>query len=390
MHRFEISRTAKTYMLLSFILWPALFGCGLLGAHCAFESDHPLLWFNVVYLAVAAGIAVFEYAVPYERDWLDPDGEIVNDIAHTLLTKGAVQVAAAIGASFPILLAMVAQPHVGTDDAFWISDWPMPLQVAAGLVIAEAGLYAAHRTAHERMILWRFHALHHSVERLRVVNTGRFHVVDSIVKAALSQIPLYLLGAPLPVFLWVGATTAFIGLLTHCNIDLRTGFLDWVFSTPRLHRWHHSRDPKVGNTNYGENLVLWDQLLGTYHNPPCPSSTDIGISGQIAESFWMQLTQPFSTEGLRQILGRHRKAMHPRRVSARTDRRDHLISRAARKSVSDNPAAAAHRSFRPSGRRSPWSRPGCREASCNRGPSAEAPSGGSASNPTPRTSIPSC
>ena len=136
-------------------------------------------------------------------------------------------------------------------------------------------------------------------------------MVDSIVKAALSQVPLYLLGAPLPVFLWVGAVPAFIGLLTHCNIEMRTGFLDWVFSTPRLHRWHHSRDVKVGNTNYCENVVLWDQLLGTYHNPPYPSSTDIGIKGEIAKSFWTQLTQPFTKEGVRQILGRRKKNNAP-------------------------------------------------------------------------------
>lgn len=319
MQRFEIGRTTKIHVLLSYILWPALFGGGLLGAYCAFESDHPLLWFNVVYLAVAAGIAIFEYLMPYERDWLEPDGEIVNDIAHTLLTKGAVQVAASLGATFPILLAMIAQPRLDSDSGLWPAGWPMLLQVALALVIAELGLYAAHRIAHERLILWRFHALHHSVERLRVINTGRFHVVDSIVKAALSQIPLYLLDAPLPVFLWVGAVTAFIGLLTHCNIDLRTGVFDWIFSTPRLHRWHHSRDPRVGNTNYGENVVLWDQLLGTYHNPPYPSSTDIGIKGQIAASFWTQLAQPFTREGLRQILGRHKKnsaSTAPERVDA--------------------------------------------------------------------------
>ena len=42
----------------------------------------------------------------------------------------------------------------------------MIFQVALGLVIAEFGLYMAHRLAHEHLSLWRFHALHHSVERL--------------------------------------------------------------------------------------------------------------------------------------------------------------------------------------------------------------------------------
>lgn len=183
----------------------------------------------------------------------------------------------------------------------------MALQVVLGLVIAEFGLYLAHRLAHEYLSLWRFHALHHSVERLWVINTGRFHIIDSLFKIALGQIPLYLLGAPLPVFLWIGAVTAFIGLLTHCNIDVRTGPLDWILSTPRLHRWHHSKLLAEGNTNYGENLVIWDQILGTYYNPPRPSSTDIGITGKVADSFVAQLVQPFSKKGAKQIIGKKPK-----------------------------------------------------------------------------------
>ncbi|MDR6904106.1 sterol desaturase/sphingolipid hydroxylase (fatty acid hydroxylase superfamily) [Rhizobium miluonense] len=158
------------------------------------------------------------------------------------------------------------------------------------------------------MFFWRFHALHHSVIRLWVVNTGRFHIADSLFKVALSQLPIYLLGAPLQVFWWLGAITAFMGILTHCNVDMRTGIFDYIFSTPRLHRWHHSKDMREGNTNYGENVVFFDLLFGTYFNPDRPSSTDIGIRGEVAKNFLGQLAQPFRKEGIRQILGRPTKS----------------------------------------------------------------------------------
>jgi sterol desaturase/sphingolipid hydroxylase (fatty acid hydroxylase superfamily) len=285
-------------------LWPGIFCAGLTGAYFAFGTGTPLLWFNVVYLSVVLVIALFERLMPYEQTWLKRDGETFNDLAHTLLNKGGVQIAAAIGTSFPMAVATVAQPTLSSGFHVWPSGWPLFLQVVLGLVIAEFGLYIAHRLAHENLSLWRFHALHHSVGRLWVINTGRFHMVDSLIKIALSQTPLYLLGAPLPIFLWIGAVTAFIGLLTHCNIDVRTGVLDRIFSTPRLHRWHHSRELAEGNTNYGENLVLWDQFLGTYFNPPRPSPVNIGISGRVADGFLGQLVQPFSAKGVRQILGR--------------------------------------------------------------------------------------
>ncbi|MGV1755824.1 sterol desaturase family protein [Rhizobium sp. A22-96] len=305
--RFQSS--SRLYAAVSSLLWPAIFCAGLVGSYFAFNSQMHLLWFNVVYFSVVVTIALFERLMPYEETWLDPDGETFNNIAHTLLSKGTVQIAAAIGASFPMAVATVAQPFLSHKADIWPEQWPMAVQVVLGLVIAELGLYLAHRLAHEHLSLWRFHALHHSVERLWVINTGRFHIVDSLFKIALSQIPLYLLGAPLPVFLWIGAVTAFIGLLTHCNIDVRTGPLDWILSTPRLHRWHHSKLLAEGNTNYGENLVIWDQILGTYHNPPRPSSTDIGITGKVADSFLAQIVQPFSKTGRKQIIGKKPKEL---------------------------------------------------------------------------------
>lgn len=300
--------TSLLYSMLSRILWPVLFAAGLAGAGVAFKTEAPLVWFNAVYLVIVVAIALFERVMPFERQWLQRDGETLNDIAHTLLNKGGVQIAAALGATAPLAIATVAHPMINGAGQIWPHGWPLLFQVILGLIIAELGLYIAHRAAHEILSLWRFHALHHSVERLWVVNTGRFHLIDSLFKIALSQLPLYLIGAPLSVFLWIGAVTAFIGLLTHCNIDVQTGPLDLIFSTPRLHRWHHSRVLAEGNTNYGENLVLWDQIFGTYFNPNRRPPADIGISGRVANGFVGQLVQPFSSRGFRQILGRRTPA----------------------------------------------------------------------------------
>ena len=293
--------------VLTYCSWPTVFFLGLTGAYFAFSSEHPITTFLAVYAGAVASLFLLERYIPYETEWLQSDGETVNNIAHTLLTKGLVQLAATAAVLFPMLTAIFLQPLAAMKFDLWPSQLPMVVQVTLALMIAEFGLYWAHRIAHETVFFWRFHALHHSVVRLWVVNTGRFHVADSLFKIALSQIPLYLMGAPLQVFWWLAAVTAFIGILTHCNVDMKTGPLDYVFSTPRLHRWHHSKELPEGNTNYGENLVIFDQLFGSYFNPDRPSSTNIGIKGEIAKGFLPQLFQPFTKEGVRQIIGRNTK-----------------------------------------------------------------------------------
>lgn len=303
---------------LSYLAWPLLYGFGLCGAGAAFASDRPLLWFNMMYLCMVVIIAIGERWLPYENRWLENDGETFSDLAHTLLTKGLAQLGVAAANTLAISTALIAQPSFSVSSMLWPNSWPLPAQVVLGLVVAELGLYVAHRMAHTHEALWRFHALHHSVTRLWVLNTGRFHLVDSCWKVALSQIPLYVLGAPLTVIVWISAVTAITGLLTHCNIQMHTGPLDWIFSTPRLHRWHHSKVLAEGNRNYGENLVLWDLLFGTYLNPTRRPPADIGINGRIARGFLAQLKQPFTREGVRSILGVQARAEAPQDIDMQT------------------------------------------------------------------------
>jgi sterol desaturase/sphingolipid hydroxylase (fatty acid hydroxylase superfamily) len=211
------------------------------------------------------------------------------DIAHTLLNKGVAQV-------IIVFVAFIGLAEWLPPDraSLWPTGWPLLLQTLLGLVIAEFGLYWKHRLAHEWPPLWRFHAVHHSVTRLWFLNTGRFHLVDTVTGLLVAMPFLLLLGAPKDVLVMVSAITAFIGILTHCNIEVQCGPLNYVFNTPVLHRWHHSKVIAEGNKNYGENLMLFDQLFGTFFFPARRPPRDIGISHPMPETFVGQLTAPFT------------------------------------------------------------------------------------------------
>jgi sterol desaturase/sphingolipid hydroxylase (fatty acid hydroxylase superfamily) len=285
------SRRQSIALAVSWLAWPGLFAICIAITGYGFTLGRPALLFNLAYVCLAVCLYALECVTPHELEWNENDGQTLVNIAHTLTSKGVIQAFVAIAAVID-LTTYVAPAQIGF--GIWPRDWSMWLQVPLGIGAAEFSLYWAHRIAHEWKPLWRFHAVHHSVIRLWIVNTGRFHFVDSFKSIALGMGTLLALGAPMQVLTWLGAVTAFIGMLTHCNVEMRFGPLSWWFNTPELHRWHHSRDLREGDKNYGENLMLWDHLFGTYFNtrayrPP----RNIGIKESMPAGFLQQVAWPF-------------------------------------------------------------------------------------------------
>ena len=266
------------------LAWPALLisCCAILAL--GFAHGRATLFFNISYLWIVAWLLLLERTTPYRDDWRYPDGQILQDLAHSVLNKGLVQF---------LIVILAGRGLLDHRSSGFLSSAPLTLQVVCGLVGSEFGLYWAHRLKHEWPGLWRFHAVHHSVRKLWLVNTGRFHFVDSLL-AVLASLPFFLLsGMSMNAIIWVSAITAYIGILTHCNVAMKCGWLSYLFNTPTLHRWHHARDSVIGNSNYGENLVLWDMLLGTYCNPPGRHVDNIGITEHMPSGFLSQLAVPF-------------------------------------------------------------------------------------------------
>ena len=84
------------------------------------------------------------------------------------------------------------------------------------------------------------------------------------------------------------------GFLQHCNIDL--------IRRPQLHRrdaethrWHHSREPREANHNYGNTVILWDLLFGTWFLPDTREVRDLGLSEpHYPKTFLGLLKAPFT------------------------------------------------------------------------------------------------
>ena len=293
----EVVVSSSEHLFIKSILWPILLVISIAVAAWGDTQGQVILYFNIAYLLLVVALYFLEKCFPHERQWLEPDGQNMAALLHTLTSKGTVQilfaVSAAIGASQYIV------PAAENTSALWPTTWPVWGQVILGMVMAEFALYWMHRLGHEVELIWRFHSIHHAVTKLWFFNTGRFHFVDSILSISAVVFLAIIFGAPMEVFQWVSMLTAFFGILTHCNVDMRCGWLNYIFNTPELHRWHHSKELHEGNRNYGENLMLWDHIFGSWYHADYRPPKDIGIKEASPKSFINQLLWPFLTDAAR-------------------------------------------------------------------------------------------
>ncbi len=241
----------------------ALAAAALWGADSGLSQ--PLLFAGVLPVAYAV-IGVAERVRPYRREWTRSQGDVGTDVAHLvftgMLTSELVRVSV-YGGAFTAAVWLADR----TSGGLWPRQWPLLAQLALALLVAEFGHYWFHRLSHQRPLIWRVHATHHSALRLYWLNATRFHPIDLFALIALQTAPLILLGADARALTAYGLFSAAYGQLQHANVWLDSGRLRWLFSTPELHRWHHSTIAAEGNANYGAVLSTWDLLFGTYFWP---------------------------------------------------------------------------------------------------------------------------
>ena len=255
-------------------------------------------------VGLASGVAICivalgERIMPYRPDWNRPRNDVLTDLLHSLLTSYAFREACKL--LFAVAALFVAGVLTqGDRHSLWPASWPFALQVIWAALVAELGQYWAHRLAHENTFFWPWHATHHSPERLYWLNAGRDHPLGVLLQSLGTYFPLLILGCPQEVMLFFVVIEAVHGLFQHGNVDVRFGILNWLFSGPELHRWHHSRVVEEANHNYGATLILWDTVFRTRFFPRSDFVDRVGIHEprDFPKDFLHQLLVPWTWKQL--------------------------------------------------------------------------------------------
>lgn len=175
----------------------------------------------------------------------------------------------------------------------YVQSLPIVVQVVILIIAADFMLYWSHRTFHEHPRLWKFHAVHHSVEHMDWMAGSRNHVVQTIVDRSLALVPLYLIGADKSALDIYVSFAAFQAVFVHANIGIPFGPFKYLLCTPQYHHWHHSSEKPAIDTNYAVHLPLFDKLFGTYHMPSKHWPAEYGTTKRLPRTFFSQLVFPF-------------------------------------------------------------------------------------------------
>jgi len=212
--------------------------------------------------------------------------DVVHLLVNRILTTAALVVALAVPA---IILHQV----LGTGMADAVRTQPFWMQFIEALAITELTGYWAHRASHQVPLLWRFHAVHHSISEMDWLAAGRLHPVDQAFAGACVIAPLYLLGFSRQTFGAYLIVSTLWAIFIHANVRFTFGPLAWLVSTPAYHHWHHTNDAGQINHNYAGQLPALDMLFGTFHRPDHGWPATYGIDPPVPGSYLGQLAWSF-------------------------------------------------------------------------------------------------
>lgn len=247
--------------------------------------------FNLKNLLLAALIFIpIEQLLPMHdgqkvlrRAWL-------NDLVYVLLNGFLIS----FGLAIIFISVLIASDWlIPKDLKAMVAGQPYWLQLIEIIVLADLGFYAVHRLFHRVPALWRFHAVHHSIEEMDWLAAHRIHPVDQILTKGASLTPCFALGfsqwAMIAYFLlWHWHT-----LMLHANIRVNFGPLRWLVASPEFHHWHHSNRPEAHDKNFAALVPFWDFVFGTGHLPKGEKPGHYGTDDPIPAGYVEQIAYPF-------------------------------------------------------------------------------------------------
>ena len=84
----------------------------------------------------------------------------------------------------------------------------------------------------------------------------------------ISKIPFFIflpiVGIDPTIIAIAGVISTLWGIVGHTQIIKNLGPFEYIFNTPSHHRVHHGSNKQYIDKNYGNLLIVWDRMFGTF------------------------------------------------------------------------------------------------------------------------------
>jgi sterol desaturase/sphingolipid hydroxylase (fatty acid hydroxylase superfamily) len=123
--------------------------------------------------------------------------------------------------------------------------------------------YWYHRFGHKINIFWAAHIVHHQSDDFNYTAAARITVFQAIARGLFwSVLPIIGFRAEMiTVLLLIHGTYPFF---THTQLIGKLGWLEHIIVTPTHHKLHHSSNEEYLDKNFGDMLIIWDKIFGTF------------------------------------------------------------------------------------------------------------------------------
>jgi sterol desaturase/sphingolipid hydroxylase (fatty acid hydroxylase superfamily) len=234
---------------------------------------------------------ILERYLPYNTQWKPVSSDWKIDTAFLFIFQ---TIFPKIFKYVVLLLVLHFIPdHITRFAGIWPQHWPILAQALLMMFISDLFRYWVHRLSHTVQFLWRFHAVHHSLDKLYWLNTTRIHPIEKFLQLCVEVAPFLLIGVSKEVIALHLVIYGVNGFIRHSNIYLKYGALNYIISTNELHRWHHSKLIHESNSNYGSDTMIWDIVFRSFFWPKDREVEELGVfNANYPRTFNGQLTAP--------------------------------------------------------------------------------------------------
>lgn len=137
--------------------------------------------------------------------------------------------------------------------------------------------YWYHRMAHEISVFWAVHVVHHQSDDFNYSVSARITVFQAVVRTGFwAALPL--VGFPASMITSVLLVHGLYPFFIHTQMIGKLGILEYIFVTPSHHRVHHASNPEYLDRNFGDVLIIWDKLFGTFQKEDDDKKTVYGLT----------------------------------------------------------------------------------------------------------------